>query len=62
MMREQRLYGLGDVCRKLQVAPHKINWLFTRGDLNRDEFTMVSGKRLFTEAQVRQIARLLGEK
>ena len=62
MTNGSKLYALGDVCRKLQVPPHAINYLFNKGALDKADFAMVAGMRLFTEAQVRQIARLLSDK
>lgn len=62
MANEKRLYGLGEVCAKLGVAEYAVHRLFRDGKLRRDDFQQVSGRRLFTEAQVRQIAKLLSDK
>ena len=58
----QRIYGLGEVVRKLHVAEYEIHNLFRLGKLDKADFAMIAGKRIFTEAQVREIARLLGGK
>ena len=54
------MYGTQEVCAKLKVAEFRIAYLIRTRKLKSEEIKMIGGSRLYTEAQVKEISRLLG--
>ncbi|WP_410001935.1 MerR family transcriptional regulator [Rubinisphaera sp. JC750] len=55
----QRHYSLRHVAQRLKVAPHRIVYLFTSGKVPEPD--RISGRRLFTESDIKKIAEAFGK-
>lgn len=57
----EHLFLIGDVSRQLNVAPHRISYLFMTRKLAEPELRL-GNRRVFTVADVKRIAQALGKK
>ena len=57
----EQLFLIGDVARRLNVAPHRVAYLFLTRKLPEPQLRL-GNRRIFTEADVRRVAEALGTK
>lgn len=58
---EKKIYSTQDICKIFNISKHKFNYLFDSGRLKRDEFTMLSGQRVYTVEDIDKIRMALDD-
>lgn len=54
----EQLYLLGDVSRRLNIAPHKVTYLYVTRRLSEPELRL-GNRRIFTDGDINRIATAL---
>ena len=57
---QEKFFSIGDIQKIVKVPYIRLNYLFQSGKLNKDDFGMVGGNRVFTEADIEKIREALG--
>lgn len=62
ILSEEKLYTLGQVCQIMNVAKHKLSYLFDSRKLRAEDFPKLpSGQRVYRESDLEKIKRALFE-
>lgn len=58
---DKKFYSANDICKIFNIPKYKLDYLFNSGRLKRDEFTMISGNRIYTVEDIDKIKRALND-
>lgn len=62
LLSEEKLYTLTQVVQKLNIAKHKLNYLFDSRRLKTEDFLKLpNGERVYRESDIERIKRVLFE-
>ncbi len=59
VVKAERLYSILEVCKILKIPRGKFDWLFITGRLDKYDFPVYAGKRVFTKADRTKIRQAL---
>lgn len=60
-MNEQKKYTTSDVCKRLNLKSYEIDYLFNSGRLNKADFPLLGGIRLYSENDIEKVRKALSD-
>lgn len=58
---DKKFYAAKDICKIFNIPKYKLEYLFTSNRLKRDEFTTLSGQRIYTVEDIDKIKKALDD-